>query len=184
MSALGGTPRLMANGACCAAWSPDGRQLAYVRSPRRFGQSERPESISVTPPDGGPSRFVGRGFDPHSLTWSPDGRWIALVSGNDQFAVGAPQFANKGPSAIVLVPAVGGAPVPVTDNAALNVSPAWTPDGRRILFVSDRDGARDVRSEEHTSELQSPCNLVCRLLLEKKKKNSYRGKTGWYQRSR
>src|SRR5215467_4117315 len=28
----------------------------------------------------------------------------------------------------------------------------------------------DGRSEEHTSELQSPCNLVCRLLLEKKKK--------------
>src|SRR5256885_7736645 len=28
-----------------------------------------------------------------------------------------------------------------------------------------------VRSEEHTSELQSPCNLVCRLLLEKKNKN-------------
>src|SRR5256885_10809013 len=30
--------------------------------------------------------------------------------------------------------------------------------------------AIDERSEEHTSELQSPCNLVCRLLLEKKKK--------------
>src|SRR3989454_5602383 len=30
--------------------------------------------------------------------------------------------------------------------------------------------ARSLRSEEHTSELQSPCNLVCRLLLEKKKK--------------
>src|SRR5256885_9389051 len=29
-----------------------------------------------------------------------------------------------------------------------------------------------VRSEEHTSELQSPCNLVCRLLLEKKKYNN------------
>src|SRR5256885_11847002 len=29
--------------------------------------------------------------------------------------------------------------------------------------------ALDLRSEEHTSELQSPCNLVCRLLLEKKK---------------
>src|SRR2546426_4159869 len=28
-----------------------------------------------------------------------------------------------------------------------------------------------MRSEEHTSELQSPCNLVCRLLLEKKKKH-------------
>src|SRR2546426_6602015 len=32
--------------------------------------------------------------------------------------------------------------------------------------------ARIERSEEHTSELQSPCNLVCRLLLEKKKKNT------------
>src|SRR2546426_5698618 len=31
-------------------------------------------------------------------------------------------------------------------------------------------GGRGIRSEEHTSELQSPCNLVCRLLLEKKKK--------------
>src|SRR2546426_4455101 len=29
-----------------------------------------------------------------------------------------------------------------------------------------------ARSEEHTSELQSPCNLVCRLLLEKKKNNT------------
>src|SRR2546426_4230569 len=32
------------------------------------------------------------------------------------------------------------------------------------------DVAQPARSEEHTSELQSPCNLVCRLLLEKKKK--------------
>src|SRR5256885_4897151 len=30
-----------------------------------------------------------------------------------------------------------------------------------------------TRSEEHTSELQSPCNLVCRLLLEKKKNNHH-----------
>src|SRR5205807_8962931 len=34
-------------------------------------------------------------------------------------------------------------------------------------LVGDAEGR--VRSEEHTSELQSPCNLVCRLLLEKKK---------------
>src|SRR2546426_8591058 len=33
----------------------------------------------------------------------------------------------------------------------------------------DRDAVHGARSEEHTSELQSPCNLVCRLLLEKKK---------------
>src|SRR5256885_12987684 len=36
---------------------------------------------------------------------------------------------------------------------------------------SERGLAGTGRSEEHTSELQSPCNLVCRLLLEKKKKN-------------
>src|SRR5256885_9257379 len=33
----------------------------------------------------------------------------------------------------------------------------------------ERVRAKQLRSEEHTSELQSPCNLVCRLLLEKKK---------------
>src|SRR5256885_13023516 len=60
-------------------------------------------------------------------------------------------------------------------------------DVRQLLVqVLRLDLARDVqqrragriglhqaaRSEEHTSELQSPCNLVCRLLLEKKKKTN------------
>src|SRR5256885_5833928 len=40
-------------------------------------------------------------------------------------------------------------------------------DAERIFLIWNFQ-----RSEEHTSELQSPCNLVCRLLLEKKKKNS------------
>src|SRR5256885_6108929 len=40
------------------------------------------------------------------------------------------------------------------------------------LGVRDHAGNPADRSEEHTSELQSPCNLVCRLLLEKKKKNN------------
>src|SRR5256885_7393350 len=39
--------------------------------------------------------------------------------------------------------------------------------GRRVVAERGRD-----RSEEHTSELQSPCNLVCRLLLEKKKQHA------------
>src|SRR2546426_8913140 len=38
--------------------------------------------------------------------------------------------------------------------------------------VSNSPRVRWKRSEEHTSELQSPCNLVCRLLLEKKKENN------------
>src|SRR5437879_8055532 len=50
--------------------------------------------------------------------------------------------------------------------------------GQRLDHERDREGAEDPRrkvqhrSEEHTSELQSPMYLVCRLLLEKKKKTS------------
>src|SRR2546427_8541706 len=40
-------------------------------------------------------------------------------------------------------------------------------------MVLERDGRIRLRSEEHTSELQSQSNLVCRLLLEKKKKWMY-----------
>src|SRR2546426_1405828 len=45
----------------------------------------------------------------------------------------------------------------------LNMKWSWEPF---------KNGGRSMRSEEHTSELQSPCNLVCRLLLEKKKKTT------------
>src|SRR3989454_2845264 len=64
------------------------------------------------------------------------------------------------------------------DGAELRVrdtGPGMTEEIVRRLFepyVSTRPGGSGLglRSEEHTSELQSPCNLVCRLLLEKKKK--------------
>src|SRR5256885_12926115 len=39
-------------------------------------------------------------------------------------------------------------------------------------YVPTSERSTRTRSEEHTSELQSPCNLVCRLLLEKKKHQS------------
>src|SRR5256885_15196688 len=44
-------------------------------------------------------------------------------------------------------------------------------DAMRRVVAKQREVGIDIpnRSEEHTSELQSPCNLVCRLLLEKKK---------------
>src|SRR5256885_2436305 len=43
--------------------------------------------------------------------------------------------------------------------------------GNKSRFAAVVDSIRSLfRSEEHTSELQSPCNLVCRLLLEKKKR--------------
>src|SRR5256885_15176045 len=44
------------------------------------------------------------------------------------------------------------------------------PRRHRLEHLAGDDAGDRERSEEHTSELQSPCNLVCRLLLEKKKK--------------
>src|SRR2546426_7334970 len=67
---------------------------------------------------------------------------------------------------------VRGLDVAVNHTVAMGV-----PEG--VAHLSDdrlhhRDGKRSDRSEEHTSELQSPCNLVCRLLLEKKKSTHLR----------
>src|SRR5258706_11278100 len=50
--------------------------------------------------------------------------------------------------------------------------------GRLLAAPSSRRGRFHTRSEEHTSELQSLTNLVCRLLLEKKKKNYNTNTTG------
>src|SRR2546426_8854530 len=61
----------------------------------------------------------------------------------------------------------------VLEREARGGGPALAADGRAEGEVEDRrheDGEQRRRSEEHTYELQSPCNLVCRLLLEKKKK--------------
>src|SRR5256885_8769615 len=68
-----------------------------------------------------------------------------------------------------------------------NTTPTATgrPDGAELMIWLKRTGGiqpagskvasgAKIRSEEHTSELQSPCNLVCRLLLEKKKNDALR----------
>src|SRR5260370_10330914 len=59
------------------------------------------------------------------------------------------------------------------DPKQLFSSQSWNQAKARLQFLADHHGAGlltgEVRSEEHTSELQSHLNLVCRLLLEKKK---------------
>src|ERR1039457_1965484 len=53
----------------------------------------------------------------------------------------------------------------------LGLDPIFTLVGdhlNEVLAAAARAGMRVVRSKEHTSEVQSPCNGVCRLLLEKK----------------
>src|SRR2546426_6957667 len=55
--------------------------------------------------------------------------------------------------------------------ANTKVGQALVDGSGRVVYLLKADKGKDSRSEEHTSELQSPCNLVCRLLLEKKKKD-------------
>src|SRR5436189_4123307 len=57
-------------------------------------------------------------------------------------------------------------------NTAETYLPRRTSGARPGLRRGPENGRRATRSEEHTSELQSPMYLVCRLLLEKKKKKN------------
>jgi eukaryotic-like serine/threonine-protein kinase len=137
MPALGGVARLLvalpANGWVDGAWSPDGRSIVYASG----------DSVIVRPVDGGPSRGVARLSEVHSCTWSPDGRWIACVSGNRQF-VSNEDFGNIASSSVWVIPATGGVPVRVTDEESHNTSPAWLARRWSLLYVSNRDGGRDI----------------------------------------
>ena len=139
VTALGGIPKLLveaegANPPTDFAWSPDGRHIAYRHR----------DTLYTRTVEGGTARPAATGFETHSPAWSPDGAWIAYVSGNPDFVFSTSIFGNIAPSAIWLVPAAGGQPIPITDNKSLNVSPVWLPRGRQLLFISDRDGGRDI----------------------------------------
>src|SRR5438034_4321005 len=58
-----------------------------------------------------------------------------------------------------------------TDNTGLNYPVGIARDGAGRLYVTNPGPNTVARSEEHTSELQSHSDLVCRLLLEKKKED-------------
>jgi Tol biopolymer transport system component/DNA-binding SARP family transcriptional activator len=122
------------------AWSPDGRMLAYVEN----------GGIYVRPADGGPPSPVATRPAAHSLAWSPDAQWLAFVSGNPGFVYGespwgtSTNLGNIAPSSIWVVRPNGGAPVQVTDAQSLNTSPVWLPDTSGLLFVSNREGSRDI----------------------------------------
>ena len=110
-------------------WAPDGGRLAYVHG----------DTILVRDSDG-QSKRLGLSREVHSLAWSPDGKWIAYVSGNVQYL----DSWNIATSTLWLVPASGGTPIQLTTGTAMDMSPAWAPDSRKLLFVSSRGGTRDI----------------------------------------
>ncbi|MGH9261644.1 MAG: hypothetical protein ACRD08_17405, partial [Acidimicrobiales bacterium] len=143
--ALGGTARVLVGLAPGAfntlqqlplpgAWSPDGSEVAYAVG----------DSIFAVAVETGARRPLATVKEAHSFAWSADGRWIAFVAGNTLARLPGAFLGNIAPSAVWVVPARGGVPVVVAPPTSTNISPAWLPDGRGLLFLSDRDGGRDV----------------------------------------
>ena len=137
--AFGGTslpviPPSASENVASATWSPDGKEIGFVRR----------DSLLVAPIGGGASRLVGTGTSLHSCDWSPTGKWLACVTLNAESIRPGTSFGNLAPSGIVLFPSGGGPPVHLIEPQAFNQSPVWSADGGELLFLSSRDGPRDV----------------------------------------
>jgi eukaryotic-like serine/threonine-protein kinase len=135
VAALGGVPRLLVPTSAefrpaWGAWAPKENAIAYTSA----------DTVYLRDLEADSTRVLAISSQAHSPAWSPDGRWIAYVSGNIQYAT----IGNLAPSSIWVVPAQGGTPTRVTDDRPLHTSPVWLPDSRGLLYVSDKDGGRDV----------------------------------------
>ena len=135
-SALGGKgQRVAAPRVDSAAWAADGKRILLVRG----------DDVSLIDANGGNEQPLGKAREPHSCAWSPDDRWVACVSGNRPASAPGLLFGNISPTSIVLVPVGGGAPVDLVEQrGTMNHSPVWSPDGRQLYFVSNRQGPRDI----------------------------------------
>ena len=130
MPVLGGQSRVVAATTKWGNWSPDGRSLVYPVGDTLFVQAV----------DSSRGTVLAVGPDLHSPAWSSDGRWIAYVEGNSVYH----RNGNFGASGIRVISSKGGTALEVTPVRGLNTSPIWLPNHSTLLFISDREGGRDV----------------------------------------
>jgi tricorn protease len=86
----------------------------------------------TVPMEGGAARQLTTGGHESNPTFSPDGRWIAFTANYD------------GNRDVYVVPASGGEPKRLTWHPGQDGAMGWTPDGKKVLFVSDRDAFADI----------------------------------------
>ena len=133
MPAVGGPPRQVyapdsARVTFGVDWSGDGAELAVT-----FGAPEG-RFIDIFSLQSQETRRIAH---PSCLemSWSPDGSYIACVdAANDRVPF----------TSLYLLPSSGGEPITVTDRTSREWSPSWSPDGRRLFFVSNRGGSMDL----------------------------------------
>jgi hypothetical protein len=118
------------------AWSPHGALVAYTDSRLDKRAYFHPE-VRVVAAGGGPShRLVDAA---QSAAWSPDGRRLAYSGVRDKRGTrcGSDECAYAGE--LYVAAADGSGPVRLTRGEGDETRPAWSPDGSRILFTSDRN---------------------------------------------
>ncbi len=129
-------------GANSPTWSPDGSAIAYGVDGSLYTRSLAGGEATKLVDYSTISTDFPAGI--HSPSWSPDGSRIAYVAGAFTYLFSPNNFGNIRISSVWVVPVAGGEPVRVTGGQALVQSPTWTPDGESLLFVSNRDGKRDI----------------------------------------
>jgi Tol biopolymer transport system component len=116
------------------AWSPDATRLAVVL--RNEDRTTQIALVSVADGRITPLRSEGRGLPPWIGDFSPDGRWVVY-----SHAPGGGADSDRD----VFAMAVDGTERHViAGGPAVDKNPMWTPDGRHVVFVSDRSGANGV----------------------------------------
>src|SRR5215213_1723383 len=153
MGATGESVKRLTNFGFNPAWSPDGKEIAYadegpVDPALRSNPNSRVWAVNVAT---GERRQVTQ-EDAIQPNWSPHGNRIAYGGRR-----------NAAQRDIWTIPANGGEPTEVTNDAAIEASPVWSPDGKYLYFGSDRGGSMNVWRvpiEEQSGKVLGPAEAV------------------------
>ncbi|MBK9242235.1 MAG: PD40 domain-containing protein [Acidobacteria bacterium] len=132
VGATGESARRLTDFGANAAWSPDGTRIVF--SAEEVGSVYSRNGVSplwTVDLNGGAPVKIDDG-DAIQPAWSPSGQRIAFWQTVD------------GQRDLASIPAAGGLRVPVTDDAAADWAPVWSPDGRYLYFASDRGGSMGI----------------------------------------